>query len=333
MKKTFSYLAFAVPALAAALAIGMLVPRDDAPQVEYLTGVVETTEIDVVPKIPGRISDITVREGDRVTRGQLVATLESKEIDAKVEQARGALQAAQAKLRMAHNGARPEEREAVERLYQQARHQFDLADKTYRRVQKVFDEGLIAEQERDQARFKYDAAREQMEAARAQYQMVMKGARAEDVQAAEGLVHQAESATREATAYQQETSLMSPIAGEVVERVADPGEVVAAGYPVLTIIAPDDAWVVVQVREDELGSLRMGTRVSAIVPGLGGQAVPFRVTHVAPMADFATWRATNQKGDFDLRTFEVHLRPERLVDGLRPGMTVRIPVASRQKAK
>jgi HlyD family secretion protein len=120
---------------------------------------------------------------------------------------------------------------------------------------------------------------------------------------------------------------VSPVAGQVVERLVAPGEVVPAGFPVLTIIDPEQAYVIVQVREDHLGAVRMGTVLEAVVPALGAERHPFAVTYLSAMADFATWRATNERGDFDLKTFEVRLRPARPVEGLRPGMTVRLHLA------
>ncbi len=313
-----------IPAVVAVVAVTVLLIQAFTPEEEMYTGMVEATTIDVASKIPGRMDSVFVREGDAVRKGQALGRLQSKEIDAKVEQARGALQAAKAKLNMALNGARPEERQAVKNLYLQARHQFDLAEKTYRRVQSVYQDSVISEQERDQVEFKYKAAKEQLEAAKAKYEMVKKGARKEQVEAARGLVHQAENAVQEALSYQQETLIKSPIDGELSKRLLDAGEITAAGYPVFTVLDTADVWVTLQLREDQLAHIRKGQTVKGTIPALSNKQVSFRVSHFASMADFATWRATNQKGDFDLKTFEVRLRPEAVVKGLRPGMTVRI---------
>jgi len=324
MKANKSRWIMAIPVVIATIALIVLIIQAVTPDKLILTGMVEATEIDISSKIPGRIDSLLVREGDRVQKGQLLAILESKEIDAKVEQARAAMQAARAKMEMAHNGARPEEKEAAEKLYLQAKHQLELAEKTYRRVQSVYRDSVISEQEKDQVEFQYKAAKEQFEMARAKYQMVLKGARSEEIKAAEALFRQAENAYREALAYQQETRLVSPLAGEVVRRIVDPGEMVAAGYPILTIMDPTDNWVVLQVREDQMSRIQKDAIVKGVVSALGEAKIDFRVTYIAAMADFATWRATNQKGDFDLKTFEIRLRPVQPLKGLRPGMTVRI---------
>jgi HlyD family secretion protein len=317
-------LVLAIPIAVAAIALIIILINAFTPEKEIITGIVETTEIDVASKLPGRIDSVFVSEGDVVQKGQLLATLESKEIDAKVEQARGVLEAAKAKMTMAHNGARPEEKEAVEKQYQAAKHQFELADKTFGRIQKVFQDSVISVQEKDQVEFQFKAAKEQLDAAHAKYQMVMKGTRYEDIDAAEGLFHQAENTLREVLAYQMETRLVSPIKGEIKKRITDPGEMVAAGYPVFTLVDPSDTWVVLQLREDKISSIRKGAILKGTIPGLGNKEFSFKVTYIAAMAEFATWKATNQKGDFDLRTFEIHLKPESQIDGLRAGMTVRI---------
>lgn len=312
-----------IPLSVAIIAIAILLFRAFHPSKEYITGVVETTEIDVASKIPGRIDSVFVSEGDKVEKGQILATLESKEINAKVEQARGAMMAAQARMIMAKNGARPEEKEAVEKQYLAAKHQFELADKTFGRIQQVFKDSVISVQEKDQVEFQFKAAKEQLEAAYAKYKMVIKGARYEDIDAAEGIFHQAMNALNEALAYQAETKLISPIKGEVFKRVSDPGEIIGSGYPILTLIDPNDVWVVIQLREDKMTKFKKDMIINGIIPALGNSEYKFKITYIAAMADFATWKATNQKGDFDLKTFELHLRPIKPIDGLRAGMTVR----------
>jgi len=312
-----------IPLSVAIIAIAILLFRAFHPSKEYITGVVETTEIDVASKIPGRIDSVFVSEGDKVEKGQILATLESKEINAKVEQARGAMMAAQARMIMAKNGARPEEKEAVEKQYLAAKHQFELADKTFGRIQQVFKDSVISVQEKDQVEFQFKAAKEQLEAAYAKYKMVIKGARYEDIDAAEGIFHQAMNALNEALAYQAETKLISPIKGEVFKRVSDPGEIIGSGYPIFTLIDPNDVWVVIQLREDKMTKFKKDMIINGIIPALGNSEYKFKITYIAAMADFATWKATNQKGDFDLKTFELHLRPIKPIDGLRAGMTVR----------
>jgi HlyD family secretion protein len=322
--KTRTKIILTIPAVIAVIAIIMLVAKAVFPDHPAITGIVETTQIDVASKIPGRVDSIFVHEGDAVVRGQVLASLESKEMDAKVGQARSLMEAALQKMEMAIHGARPEEKEATENLYKQAKAQYELAEKTWKRVDRVFRDSLISLQERDQVEFQYQAANEQMNAARAKYDMVMKGARSEEVAGAVALFHQAENGYKEALAYQKELHLISPIDGEVSKKIIDEGEIVASGYPVFTITKPTDLWVVVQVKEDLMKSITMGATFKGHVRAVEQEDQDFRVTYIAPMADFATWKPTNQKGDFDVKTFEIHLRSTKPIPNLRAGMTVNI---------
>jgi HlyD family secretion protein len=317
-------LILAIPAAIALIAVAVLITRAMRTRPVVIVGMVEGTQVDVAAKIPGRLDSIFVREGDRVRKGQLLATLESREVDAKVGQARGAMDAARARMDMAHHGARVEEREAIRRLYNESQHQFDLAEKTYHRIQSLFADSVVSAQERDQVEFKYKAALEERDAAKAKLEMVMNGARSEDIEAATGLFHQAENAFGEASSYQQETRMVSRLDGEVCKRTVDAGEMVAAGYPVFTILDTADMWVTLQLREDQMAGVHIGSELPAVFPALGNRRLSLRVSSMAPMADFATWRATNQRGDFDLKTFEIKLRPPSGIEGWRPGMTAQV---------
>jgi hypothetical protein len=151
--------------------------------------------------------------------------------------------------------------------------------------------------------------------------MALAGARREDRDTAAALVSRAEGAVDEVKAYLDETKVVSPAAGEVYRRNVEPGEIVPAGFPIVTLVDVSDVWVTFQVLEDRLERLRMGATFSARFPALGGEEVGLKVSFVAPQGDFATWRATSAQGGFDLKTFEVRARPARPVPHLRPGMS------------
>jgi HlyD family secretion protein len=180
----------------------------------------------------------------------------------------------------------------------------------------------VSLQERDQVEAQYTAAKEQMDAAKAKWDMAREGTRSEDRAAAHSIYYQAQSAFHEASAYAEELVLKSPITGEIEKTVFHAGEIVPAGFPVVTLVDTADVWVVVQVKETAMAAFKKGTVLSGSVPALGGERHSFTVCFISPMADFATWRPTNQKGEFDVRTFEIHARPATTVPGLRAGMTV-----------
>lgn len=319
-----SSLVLMIPAVIAIAAVTVLVANSLNKEENIITGIVESTQVDVASKIPGRVDTVLVSEGDFVHKGQILARLQSREMDAKLEQARGLVDAAKSKVQMAHNGARPEEKQAAERLYFQAQAQFELANKTWNRIQSLFKDGVISAQEKDQAEFQFKAAKEQMEAAKARLDMVNHGARLEEISGAEALYYQAQNTYNEARAYHEELNLVSPINGELSKRISNPGEIIASGYPLFTVMDPSDTWVVLQLREDKMNSVKKGSLFYGRVPALGNQKFQFEVSYISPMAEFATWKPTNQKGDFDLKTFEIRLRSKLLVKDLRPGMTVNI---------
>ncbi len=289
-----------------------------------MTGMIETSQIDVAAKVPGHIDELRVHEGDAVKQGDTLAVLESRELDAKVGQADAALAAAQAKLSMAKTGLRPQEKDAAQRLYEQAKAQSDLAEKTWARVQKLSADSVISIQERDQVEAQYLAAKEAMEAAKSRMSLAQEGSRAEDRIAAQALVTQAAQAKAEASAWFDERILTSPINGEVAMHIANCGEMVGAGAPILTLTDPADVWLVVNVKETQMKSFRMGTQMRGRVPALGDSLVNFRVSYIAALGDFASWRPTSQKGGFDVKTFEIHLRPLQNISGLRAGMSVNL---------
>jgi HlyD family secretion protein len=324
MKIKRSQIILWIPVAILLVAVIVLIVNAAKPEQKYLTGIVETTEVDVASKIPGRIDTVFVDEGNMVRKGQVLAKLESKELDAKLEQARGVMEAAKSKMDMAHNGARPEEKEAAEKLYLQSQHQYELAEKTWNRIQSLYKDNVVSTQEKDQVEFQYKAAQEQMEAAKAKYEMVMKGARWEEISGAEALYYQAQNTYNEALAYHQELELKSPINGELSKKISDQGEIIASGYPLFTVNDLNDIWVTLQVREDQMKFVKKGSEFIGKVPALGNEEYEFVVSYISPMADFASWRATNQKGDFDLKTFEVRLRSKHNIDGLRTGMSVNI---------
>lgn len=311
-----------IPLVVTISAILFLIIKSLQKEQSVITGIVETTEIDVASKIPGRIDSILVKEGDFVKKGEVLAILESKEMAAKVEQAKALMNAAKSKLDMAINGARPEEKEATKKIYEQAKSQYEYVYKTYQRFKRLYEDKVISLQEMDEMEFKYQAAKDQMDAAKAKFDMVMKGARSEDIAAANALFHQAENGYKEALAYYDELKLKAPVDGEVYQKISDEGEIIYSGYPIFTLLKKDCSYVVIQVKESMMNEIKMGRIVEGRIPSLGNKSYDFKINFISPMADFATWKPTNQKGDFDLKTFEVHLKSVNPINELRPGMTV-----------
>lgn len=296
------------------------------PSVEFIQGEVDATQVDLAVKLAGRVSTVWVKEGQTVEKGGHLLDVDIPEIQAKLRQASAAEAAAAAQRDKAFAGARRQEIQAAMNLWLQAREAADLAEKTYRRVGRLYADGVVPAQRRDEAEAKWKASREAAAAAQSQYDMVKEGARKEDRRSAAALVDQAGGAVSEVESYLSETRLDAPIGGEVVHVLADPGELVSPGCPIVTILDLTDVWVTFNVREDNLAGLRMAETFTVSVPALGDKQFKVTVSYISALGDFATWRATSASGGFDLKTFEVRARPVEPVEGLRPGMSVIVPL-------
>ncbi len=288
----------------------------------YLQGQVEAKQINVAPKVPGRVKAIYKKEGDRVQKDELLLELESTEIDAKLSQAEAARSAAQAQSDKAQRGAREEQIKGAYNVWQQAQAAADLAEKTYQRVSNLFNDKVLPAQKKDEAYTQMVALQKQAEAAKSQYEMAKNGARDEDKTAAQALVAQAQGVITEVNAYKDGAKVYAPADTQIQTIIPNEGEIVNAGYPVMNLIDTNDEWVVFNIREDKMVNYKEGTKFKAIVPALGNQEIELEVKHIAGQADFATWTAIKSKGDFDKKTFAIKAYPTAKVEGLRPGMSV-----------
>lgn len=292
------------------------------PVPEVIQGEAEATEVRISGKVPGRIAEFLVNEGDRVRKGDTVAILDSPEVMAKFNQAQAAEEAAQALSNKANKGARTEQKTMAFQTWKKAEAALEVAKKSYDRVQVLYDNGVMSAQKRDEAEANYKAMLATERAAKAQYEMARNGAESEDKLAAEAQVNRAKGAVEEVSAYINETFLVSPIDGEVSERYPKVGELVGTGSPVMNVLDLDDTWVVFNVREDLLGDMKMGSVFTGYIPALGNREVQLKVTYLKSMGTYAAWRATKTTGQYDVKTFEVKAVPTEKVEGLRPGMSV-----------
>lgn len=296
------------------------------PPVILLQGQLDAEAINIAPKVPGRVAKVLVKEGQSLQAGDPVIEMNAPEIDAKVAQATAVRDAAQAVADKAQHGARHEEVRMAEANWRRAKAGADLAEKTFRRVDKLAAEGLLAEQKRDEAETQWRASTDLAQAARAQYDMALAGARQEDKAAADAQLRQATGVLSEAQVAEQESRLRSPVAGEVGKVFAKVGEISPAGVPVANVIDLSRVWAVLPVREDLLPRFAMKQRFRADVPALARQGVEFEVCALAVQPDFATWRSSRAGAGFDVRTFEVKACPTGPLPGARPGMSVLVRV-------
>lgn len=287
---------------------------------EIIQGQAEATEYRVSSKVPGRILKFFVTEGDKVKAGDTVAILEAPDVMAKLLQAQAAEQAAQALNEKALKGTRSEQLQAAFEMWQKAKAGLEIAEKSYNRVNRLFEAGVMTAQKRDEAKAQYDAMKATERAAHAQYTMAKNGAQREDKAAAAAQVERAKGAVAEVSSYIAETYLIAAADGEVTEIFPKAGELVGTGAPIMNIALMNDMWVTFNVREDFLKDFTVGSEIKAYVPALEKDIV-LKVTYMKDLGTYAAWKATKTTGQFDLKTFEVKARPEQPIENLRPGMS------------
>lgn len=288
---------------------------------DVIQGEIEVSEYRVSSKVPGRILELRVKEGDYVHVGDTLAILDAPEVEAKKAQAQSAEEAASAMKLMADNGARQQQIQGAYEVWQQAKAGLDIAKKTYERVQRLFNEGVMSAQKRDEALAQYKAHEAQEKAAKSQYDMAKEGARKEERMAAAAQVNRAKGAVQEVSSYINETVQVAQIEGEVSDIYPKVGELVGTGSPIMSISIMSDVWGTFNVREDQLNGLKIGSEFTAFSPAFK-KDVKMKVYYIKDQGSYAVWKATKSNGQYDLKTFEVKARPVTKMEGLRPGMTL-----------
>lgn len=304
MKKKIAILVFII--VVALLAYCGMYAYDQANTL-ILQGEVDTKTVDLSSKVVGRVLKINVEKGDSVKKGDVLIELDTPEINAKAEQADAMLALAMAQQAKVNNGTREEQ-------IGMAKANFDVAKKTYDRMNRLHKEGVIPTQKLDEATAKYQAAKEQ-------YTMLVNGAQNEDKLSAAANVKRARGANAEVSSYLKENKIVAPMDGIVTEITVEEGELVGAGSPVVTIVDNSDCWVTFNLREDLLSKVKNGTEFDVNIPAVGDKPVKVKVNYISVMGNFANWRATKAKGEFDMKTFEVRAIPIEPQNDLRAGMS------------
>lgn len=320
-KKSYNLVIGIVALIVIILLIAIIGYFVSKPKPLMIQGEAEASEYRVSGKVPGRIEELYVKEGQMVHKGDTVALIDSPEVRAKLAQANAIKAAASSQSRKAQNGARKEQIAGAYELYQQALVQEDVMKKSFDRIQKLYDQKVIAAQKYDEVKAKYDASVAQTKAAKSQYDMAVNGAREEDKAAAKALVDQADGALMEVESYLSELYLTAPADGIISALFPKVGELVGQGAPVASVTDQNDVWFTFNVREDYLHGMKQGDKITVIIPALDGKEVPATINYVAVRESYATWKATKETGMYDAKTFEVRAVPDVTVDGIRPGMS------------
>ena len=271
--------------------------------------------------VPGHIDTLYVQEGDHVRRGDTLAHIASRQVDAKMIQAQAARNAASAQSRKAQHGARSQQVQMAYQVWQKAKAAEEVYRKSYERVKGLKEKGVVAQQKLDEVEAQYKVAQADCAAAEQQYLMAQEGAQREDIDAAAALVDRAGGAVAEVQSYLDDSYLVAPCDGEVVEIFAKVGDLIGTGSPVVSLLDMGDSWFYFAVREDLLRDINTGSTVQVQIPALGEDTYACTVRKVQAMASYATWRATKTNGQYDVKSFDVKVVPQEHIDGLRPGMT------------
>lgn len=291
------------------------------PQAIELQGRVEAETVHISTKVPSRIEEFYVTEGQSIKKGQALVRFVSPELEAKKEQAQAALQSATAFHSTIYRGAQQENIDTLYANWQAMKTQAELAATTYKRGENLYQQGVISRQRRDEMLAAKTSAREAAEAAYQQYARAKRGSTEQQKSTADAQVAMAQAAVKEANALTEETKLYSPTDGTVSKTYGKPTELVATGVPVVSIIEDHDLWVSLNVREDMYSSVYKTKTLEGYIPALDRKTT-FKVKSIDAEGDFATIKTTRQTGGYDIRSFKFHLVPEQSIPDLKVGMSV-----------
>lgn len=288
---------------------------------EIIEGQADATAVRVSGKLPGRVVELYVHEGDMVKAGDTLVHIHSSVAEAKLEQARGMETAAKAMNEKVDAGTRSQIIQSAYEMWQQAQAAVSITKKTYDRLQNLYAEGVMSEQKRDEAKAAYDASVAAAAAAKSQYELAKSGAQKEDKTSALAMVDVAKGGVSEVEALLEDQYLTAPCDGQVDVIYPNEGELVMLSAPIMSILKIDDKWVTFNVREEFLKDLTLGKEIDVMIPSLDHKEVKAKIYYVRDLGSYATWHATKTTGDWDTKTFEVKARPVEALPDLRPGMT------------
>jgi len=304
--------------VAAGVATYLLLP----PQVPArIVGVVRTTEIRIAPEVAGQLASIKVHKGDRVRAGDVVAELSAEELIAAVTQARAALDAAKASRDNVYSGVRAEQIAVLAAAIAKAKSRLAYNQMQLTRTSTLARSYFASGQNLDQATNDVATARADIAEAEANHAAAVAGPTREEKGIADAQVRAAAAALAVLERHLGKTVLRAPADGVVSVIIAETGENIHAGEPVLAIAAAGQQWLSFNAREDLLRGLTVGSTVPVARAGASGttQAV---VTELRPLGSFATWQAERAVGDHDRNTLRLRLDLPQDANLFEPGMTV-----------
>ncbi len=292
------------------------------PHEEVIVGQAEVEEVRISGKVPGRITEYLVEEGQMVHRGDTLVRIYSPEVLAKLEQAEAAKSAAQSLQRQAGEGTNRNIQNSVYEIWQSAQVGLDVTRKSYERVKSLYEQGVISAQKFDEVEAKLHSMEAAERAAKSQYELSKRGLLSQDKATMQALVSRTDGLLSEVSAYLDENTLTSPIDGMVTDIFPHRGELVGSGAPVMNIADTATMHILFAIREDKLQNIARNTQLEAYIPALGNKRILLRVVKLKDMGTYAAWKATKPTGQIDVRTFRIKTIPIEPVTGLMAGMSV-----------
>lgn len=289
---------------------------------DLVEGQVEGTTVRVSGKLPGRVVEFFVEEGDTVAAGDTLVRIHSSVVEAQLTTAEAQEEVARAQNRKVDSGTRKQIIQAAADMVAQAEAAVGITQKTYERMENLYKQGVVSEQKRDEAKAAYDAAVAACNTARSNLSLAKAGAQEEDKQSTAALVQAAGGGVAAVQALLDDSYLVAPCDGTIDQIYPEPGELVAPGTPIMSVLMLDKRYITFNVREELLEDLPMGAEIDVMVPALGKKHFKAEVYYIRDMGSYAVWRSTKSNGTWDSRTFEIKARPKDAPEGLRPGMSI-----------
>jgi HlyD family secretion protein len=301
-------------------AAAVLYSRRTENETPPLLGMVRQTEIHIAPEVSGRLVSVVVAPGQHVRQGDLLAVIDNPDITAALAEAKAATASTAADRARTYSGTRPEEVSAAGEAVRTAEANLLLAQQQNLRAVTLNSRSFLSQQQLDESQASLSKAQADLDGKRAAYAADRAGPTVEERRLADAKVEAAEAATASLEAQVDKTRLLAPADGTVGVRVAELGEIMAPGKPVMTLNVDGQRWFAFTVREDRMRGLTVGN--TATLSTADGRPMQARVAELRPLGEFATWRAARAVGDHDLNSFRVRLDPQFDTAGLDAGMTV-----------
>ncbi|EGO62134.1 HlyD family secretion protein [Acetonema longum] len=283
------------------------------------SGTIEITQSDIAPKVAGYLEEFTIREGDTVQAGQVLAKVSRTDLTAQLLRDEAALAKAQAQLRDLESGAREQEVTEARAMLASARSVYDKSKNDWERFQKLYQDGAVSAQQRDNARSAYEVAYHSLAAAQSRLQLVEEGSRPETIAAQRKEVERSRAVVDASKSTLADTILISPVRGLVLSRNYEQGEFVNVGAPVATVGDMTDCWVKIYIPSGQMGQIGLGQPARIRVDSFPDKVFAGQVKEISQTAEFNPRQSLTQRERANM-VFAVKVRVDNGELLLKPGM-------------